>query len=357
MGATVFVMASYTGIPYLQIAKASLIPALMYFVMLLIYAELNAQKLNIAKLPFELNLRGLFFDAPLFVVPLASLVTMMMLGYSLMMVVFWSVMIVIALGLISGIRAESRINWVDVRDKFAEGALMGANVALILAVIGIAVAGLEVTGLTMKLSMIFSVLGGDNLFILLILTMLVSLILGTGVPTPAAYVIVATVLSPILIKQGLPAMQAHLFPMFYAFLSHLTPPVGIGLLIACKLSGAEFGKGAIEVFKAAFPSLLLPYLFVYAPALLLQYDDITSLIYCIVGTLLLFFSLAIFMNNQWKSILILREKTMLGLSFLGFFYFVFIKENKAVLLAGIILCGMSLAYNMRRPSKGRARSS
>ncbi len=357
MGATVFVMASYTGIPYLQIAKASLIPALMYFVMLLIYAELNAQKLNIAKLPFELNLRGLFFDAPLFVVPLASLVTMMMLGYSLMMVVFWSVMIVIALGLISGIRAESRINWVDVRDKFAEGALMGANVALILAVIGIAVAGLEVTGLTMKLSMIFSVLGGDNLFILLILTMLVSLILGTGVPTPAAYVIVATVLSPILIKQGLPAMQAHLFPMFYAFLSHLTPPVGIGLLIACKLSGAEFGKGAIEVFKAAFPSLLLPYLFVYAPALLLQYDDITSLIYCIVGTLLLFFSLAIFMNNQWKSILILREKTMLGLSFLGFFYFVFIKENVFVLLAGIILCGMSLAYNMRRPSKGRARSS
>ena len=102
------VMAAYTGIPYLQIAKAALIPALMYFVMLLLYAELNAQKLNIIKLPFELNLKNLFFDAPLFVIPLASLVTMLMVGYSLMMVVFWSVIIVIALGLLSGIRAESR---------------------------------------------------------------------------------------------------------------------------------------------------------------------------------------------------------------------------------------------------------
>ena len=227
---------------------------------------------------------------------------------------------------------------------------MGANVALILAVIGIAVAGLEVTGLTMKLSIIFSELGGDNLFILLILTMLVSLILGTGVPTPAAYVIVATVLSPILIKQGLPAMQAHLFPLFYAFLSHLTPPVGIGLLIACKLSGAEYSKGAIEVFKAAFPSLLLPYLFVYAPAILLQYDKIESLIFCIVGTLLLFFTLAVFMNNQWKIKLNFKEKAMLLLSFLGFSYFVFINETIIVLIAGIILCSVSLAYNMLRSS-------
>ena len=354
MGATVFVMAAYTGIPYLQIAKAALIPALMYFVMLLIYAELNARKLKIAKLPFELNLKNLLLDAPLFVLPLASLTAMLLLGYSLMKVVFWSVIVVVSLGLLSGIRKENRINWKDVRDKFAEGALMGANVAAILAVIGIAVAGLEVTGLTMKLSIIFSALGGDNLFVLLILTMTVSLILGTGVPTPAAYVIVATVLSPLLIKQGLPAMQAHLFPLFYAFLSHLTPPVGIGLLIACKLAGAEYHRGAIEVFKAAFPSLLLPYLFIYAPPILLQYDKISSVIFCVIATMLLFFSLAVFVNNQWKNILLRREKAMLLISFLSFFFYVFIDPNVIVLISGILLCGICLGYNTKRFSTARS---
>lgn len=80
-------MSAYTGIPYLEIAKAALIPALMYFVMLLLYAELNARKLTITKLPYQLNMRDLLLDAPLFILPLATLMCMLIMGYSLMIVI------------------------------------------------------------------------------------------------------------------------------------------------------------------------------------------------------------------------------------------------------------------------------
>jgi TRAP-type uncharacterized transport system fused permease subunit len=287
-------------------------------------------------------------DAPLFILPLATLVAMLMMGYSLMMVVFWSVIIVIALGILSGLRKDAKLDWVEVKEKFAEGALMGANVAVILAVIGIAVAALEVTGLTLKLSVVLGNLAGNNLFLLLFFTMLASILLGTGVPTPAAYVIVATVLSPLLIRQGLPALQAHLFPMFYAFLSHLTPPVGIGLIIACKLAGSGYRQGAIEVFKAAFPSLFLPFFFVYAPAILLHYDNFTSWGLSIIAVLMTFFTLAIFFNKQWKNRMLPVEQIIILISCIMSLGYIFISENPLWIILGIVICVVSLAMNSKR---------
>jgi TRAP transporter 4TM/12TM fusion protein len=354
MGATVFVMAAYTGIPYLEIAKAAIIPALMYFLMLLLYAELNARKLNISSLPYQLDRRAFLLDAPLFILPVTTLMVMLIIGYSLMMVVFWSVISVVVLGLLSGLRRDVRINWLDVRDKFAEGALLGANVALILAIIGIAVAALEVTGLTLKLSVILGNLAGNSLFLLLFFTMLTSLLLGTGVPTPAAYVIVATVLSPVLIMQGLPKMQAHLFPMFYAFISHLTPPIGIGLLIACKLSGSDYIRGAIEVFKAAFPSVFLPFFFVYAPEILLQYDTFYVMVLSVFSVSMIFFTATISLNKQWVDKLYPMEHIILISSCILFLAFIFLGQNPVWILMGTGLCVLSLFRNYKHSASSVA---
>lgn len=348
MGATVFVMSSYTGIPYLQIAKAAVIPALIYYVMLLIYAEMNARKLNLILVSNEVNIKNLLLDAPLFIVPLAMLVIMLMKGFSLMSVIFWSIVIVVVLGLISGLRKDARINWTDVRDKFAEGTTTGASVAVLLAVIGIAVAAFEVTGLTLKLSVLFGNLAGNNLFLLLFFTMVTALILGTAVPTPAAYVIVATVLSPILVRQGVPMMQAHLFPMFYAFLSHLTPPVGIGLLVACKLAGSEYLEGAKEVWKAAFPSLLLPFYFVYSPAILLQYDSSVTLISSVIAVTLSFFTMAISFNGEWRNKLILIEQIFILISSILSLFYIFFDKNPLWVILAIVLCIMPLVQNSKR---------
>lgn len=348
MGATVFVMSSYTGIPYLNIAKAALLPAIIYYIMLLLYAEFNARKLNLTLQPIRINFKSLLLDAPLFIVPLAMLVIMLIQGFSLMAVIFWSIIIVIVLGLISGLRKDARINWRDVREKFAEGALTGANVAVLLAVIGIAVAAIEVTGLTLKLSVLFGNLAGDNLLLLLFFTMVTALILGTAVPTPAAYVIVATVLSPILISQGLPKLQAHLFPMFYAFLSHLTPPVGIGLLVACKLAGSKYLDGAIEVWKAAFPSLLLPFFFVYSPAILLQYDNPTTLVSSFLAIILAFFTLAVIFNGEWKNKLLIMEQIPILVSSIFSLLYIFLDKNPLWVIIAVVLCIIPLIINTKR---------
>jgi len=348
MGATVFVMAAYTGIPYIEIAKAAIVPALLYFFILLIYAELNARKLDIQVFPTELNIKELLVDAPLFVVPLATLVVLLLKGYSLMFVVFWSIVIVVVLGILTGIISGKGIDWNEVRDKIVEGGAMGCHVALILAVIGIVVAGIEVTGLSLKLSVVLGNLAGDSLFLLLILTMLTSLILGAGVPTPAAYVIVATVLSPALVRQGVPLMQAHLFPMFYAFLSHLTPPIGIGLIIACNLAESDYIRSAIEVFKAGFVSLFLPFCFIYTPALLLQYDDFGSGMLQILAVILLFFAMSIFMNRQWKDRMTLMESGIMLISIIFVICSLVTEASFIFLVLGLITCVVPLVLNSKR---------
>lgn len=348
MGATVFVMAAYTGIPYLEIAKASLVPALLYFVILLVYAELNARKLDIKVFSTELNIKDLLVDAPLFVVPLASLVGLLLKGYSLMFVVFWSIVIVVVLGILTGIVSGKGIDWNEVREKIIEGTVMGCHVALILAVIGIVVAGIEVTGLSLKLSVVLGSLAGDNLFLLLILTMLTSLILGAGVPTPAAYVIVATVLSPALVRQGVPLMQAHLFPMFYAFLSHLTPPIGIGLIIACKLAESDYIRSSIEVFRAGFVSLFLPFCFIYTPAILLQYNDFGSGMLQAIGVIFLFLAMSILLNRQWKYRMSIMESGIILIGVICFICSLVTEASLFFLIMGLIACVVPLVLNSRR---------
>jgi TRAP transporter 4TM/12TM fusion protein len=348
MGATVFVMAAYTGIPYLEIAKASLVPALLYFVILLVYAELNARKLDIKVFSSELNIKELLVDAPLFVVPLASLLGLLLKGYSLMFVVFWSIVIVVVLGILTGIISGKGIDWNEVREKIIEGTVMGCHVALILAVIGIVVAGIEVTGLSLKLSVVLGSLAGDNLFLLLILTMLTSLILGAGIPTPAAYVIVATVLSPALVRQGVPLMQAHLFPMFYAFLSHLTPPIGIGLIIACKLAESDYIRSSIEVFRAGFVSLFLPFCFIYTPAILLQYNDFGSGMLQAIGVIFLFLAISVLLNRQWKYRMSITESGIILIGVICFICSLATKASLFFLMMGLIACVVPLVLNSRR---------
>lgn len=350
MGATVFVMAAYTGIPYIDIMFASLIPALIYFVTLLIYAELNAIKLNIPKQEFKVDFKSLIIDGPRFFIPFAVLVTLLLQGYSLMFVIFWSILVVISLGVIYNMFKSTRISLNDIISSFSTGIITGCNVAAVLALVGVIVAAIEITGLSLKLSVMFGGFAGDNIFLTLILTMLISLILGIGLPTPAAYVIVATVISPILIKAGIPLLQSHLFPLFYAVFSHLTPPIGIGLLLASRLADASFYKSAIEVFKAAFVAIFIPFLFIYSPEILLKYSSYTQLISTTFAILVLFFTLSVFVNNQFAIKLSLSESIISFISVLFLLYFV-IADKYIILIIGTIICILLIYLNIYRSIK------
>ena len=226
MGSTVFIMAGFTGIPYLTIAKASTFSALIYFILLLMYAELNARKRDIQKVAdASVDKRNMLLSAPIFLVPLGLLLYLLALGFSLMKAIFFCILIAVALGLVSCLFRGKRPDWKDILNKITAGVISGCQIAVVLSVIGVVVACVEVTGLGMRLSDILLDISLNSLPILLVLTAVASIFLGMGLPTPAVYIICATILSPAIIKMGVPVMQAHLFPLYYALFSHITPPV------------------------------------------------------------------------------------------------------------------------------------
>ena len=352
MGATVFVMAAFTGLRYLEIAVAAIIPALLYFIVLLIYAELNAGKMNFKKTPYTVSGKELLMDAPIFIIPFVILISLMSMGYSLMYVIFVSIIALVVLGIVySLLRKEARLKWEEMKAKLTEGVVNGSKLAIILAAIGIFVAVLEVTGLSINLSIILGQLAGDNLHIMLILVMVTSIILGIGVPTPAAYIVVATILSPSLIQMGVPLLQAHLFPLFFAIISHLTPPVGIALLIACNIANSHYYRSALETLKAAYPCLLLPFAFIYSPALLLQYETSSELVLQVVGVMIFFVALSILLINYLKGKLSLIEKGVLLIAVAIVSVYVFAIKSTILIAISLLLLLFAIYSNIKRINK------
>lgn len=300
MGATVFVMSGFTGIPYVAIVKASVVSALVYFGLLLVYAELNARKRNIQPLKGNpVDMRVLLLSAPVFVVPLGLLLVLLFMGLSLMKTIYYCILSVVVIGLVCNVFQKEKLNWREVVDNTVKGTVSGSQIAVVLALIGVAVACVEVTGLGMRLGTFLVSLSMNNLHVLLFLTAFTAIVLGIGLPSPAAYIICATILSPALVKMGVPLLQAHLFPLYYALFSHLTPPVGIGLMVACKMADSNYMKSAVEAIKAAFPSFFLPFIFVYAPGILLLGGSAATNAIQIVATILFFIAMAILANRYF----------------------------------------------------------
>ena len=356
MGATVFVMSGFTGIPYIAIVKASVISALIYFAQLLVYAELNARKRDILPMQGEpVDIRTLLLSAPVFILPLACLLILLFMGLSLMKTIFFCIFAVVSIGLLCNCLQKEKLNWHHVLDCTVRGVVSGSQIAVVLALIGIAVACVEVTGIGMKLGSFLISLSMNNLFLLLLFTALTAIILGIGLPSPAAYIICATILSPALVKMGVPLLVAHLFPLYYALFSHLTPPVGIGLMVACKMASSDYLKTAKEALKAALPSFFLPFLFVYAPGILLMGENAGANFTQTVGSVLFFLAMAVATNRFF---VLPCAKTEFALTLLAFLvltaYLALQTHPLLLLLAGALLIALALFLNLHRKHNKRA---
>jgi len=273
MGATAFIMSGFTGIPYIKIALAVLIPAILYYLGLLMYVQINAYKLDIVVEKETIDVKALLWDAPLFVVPLGVLVYLLAKGFSLPFVVFWSIASLVALSLVLSFREEARLNFKGVIEALTKSARTACDVTIINALIGIVATCIETSGLGIKLPLLVGEISQGIIFIALIITMISSIFVGMGVPTPAAYMLVAIGAAPALVKMGVPILQAHLFPMIFAVFSHLTPPIAIGALVASQLAESEYWPTSWEALKAASTAFLLPYFIIYAPVIVLQPDS------------------------------------------------------------------------------------
>jgi TRAP-type uncharacterized transport system fused permease subunit len=253
-------------------------------------------KLNLSRPDEKVNIRELAIRAPSFFLPLLTIIVILALGYTAMFAAFWAIVCVV---ITSVILKETRPSLSDFIQGWVNGARMGAAVGVACATIGILVTTMTVTGVGVKLPAAVEAWSGGNQVIALIITAFTCLVLGCGLPGPAVYVLVALVAAPVLVSFGVNAPIAHLFVFYYAVAAAITPPVGIASLTAAGIANAPYFKTAFEGVKIAIPLLLLPFLFVYNPALTMASMKILPAAISIMATALGFVALSVLFQNQY----------------------------------------------------------
>lgn len=280
MNAAAFIIASWTGIPYIYLVAVGVAPALLYYLGIAISVYIKALKLGDEKVKAEElpKFHRAFGKLAMFIVPVIVLVVLMIMSYSPQKALFISVLVLAAMGLVLTM-ADSTFGSIPNRLKtFVQNVLRGlssggktvAGIAACMATMGCVVEILTATGLPSKISQFALALAGSNLFLLAVLVAIVCLIFGMGMPSGSAYILAALLGAPALTTFGVPLIVAHFFVFYYAELSAITPPVAIGCLVASGLAGAKFMKTCLTSMRLAIAGFVLPFLFLYRPAILLQ---------------------------------------------------------------------------------------
>ena len=253
MGAAAFIMAGMIGVPYFRIVAAAAIPAILYFFSIGIYAQLRAQKMGIHGVEEKIDVRETLLRAPLFIIPLGLIPFLLFKGYTPSFAVFWAIISIIALSMV---RKATRPRWGEWVEGAIDGARARAQIGAVCALLGLIVTPMVMTGLGIKLPQLVEVLSGGKLAVLLLFTMVVVLLLGTGVPIMASYILVAMVVSPVLVRAGLDVLQSHMFVFYFAVLSFITPPVAAAVMVAAPIAGSSFIRTALEAMKAGIGGIL-----------------------------------------------------------------------------------------------------
>jgi TRAP transporter 4TM/12TM fusion protein len=265
MGAGAFILATWTGIPYAQVALAAIVPALLYYAALFAAIRFRAVKMNLPRggeLSREPVVRRLHL-----LIPLAVVVALLATGRSPMRAAFWAVITAFATAFV---RRETRPNLRTTGRALLAGASSTVQVAAACATAGIVVGVASLTGIGLRMSDLIITMSGGNLLAALGLTALGSIVLGMGLPTTAAYVVLAALGAPALVSLGVPMLAAHLFIFYFGCISNVTPPVALAAYAASGIADSPPVRTAGVAMALAATGFVVPFMFVYGPALLLD---------------------------------------------------------------------------------------
>ncbi|MEM9873097.1 MAG: TRAP transporter fused permease subunit [Pseudomonadota bacterium] len=267
MGAAAFIMAEFTATSYLTIAKAAFLPAVIFYAVLLAMVHFEAVKRNIPLLRDADSVVdwGSIVKRAYLLAPLPVFVGMLLNGYSIMLSSFWAVAASVIVSFFSRATAQTPRRMVDTAVTAANAVI---PVALACAAAGVIIGIITLTGVGLKFSTLVVMLSGGQLPVALVLTMLTCLILGMGLPTAAAYILVATLVAPALVDLGVGLLAAHLFVLYSAMLSSITPPVALAAYAAASIAQGNPLKIAVLACQFGMGAFAVPYFFVYDPALL-----------------------------------------------------------------------------------------
>ena len=267
MGAAAFVMAEFLGIPYIKIAAAAAIPAVIYYIAVMTMVHLEACKYGLKGLPKErlpkigrvLKARGHL------IIPILGLVYLLVRGYTPLFSAFWSIVMCLA---ISMIKTETRLDLKKLLGAFEDGAKSALGVAAACACAGMVVGCVTLTGLGLKVAGGIVALGHGNLMLTLFFTMIASILLGMGLPTTAKYIILSIMAAPALVDLGVNPLAAHLFILYFGVIADLTPPVAVAAYAGAGISGGNSMKTGFIAVRLAVAGFMIPYLFALDPGLL-----------------------------------------------------------------------------------------
>lgn len=297
MGATAFIIAEFLEVPYQDVVIAAATPALLYFLVLFIQVDAVARRFNIRGLPKdELPLiKEALKVGWIFILPIVILMYFLFwLGYPPGVAALYSAASLIVLMILRDRRLPTLEHWKNF--LFGSGEIL-VPLILIAGAAGIILGVMNSTGLAFQLSIILAHLGETyGIFVMLLLTSLICIILGMGMPTATVYIVLISVIGPALIKMGLVPMGAHLFLFYFGLISMLTPPVAIASMVAAEMAGADMWKTGFIGVQLAATAYMLPYLWAFNPALLLQGSTVAiayAIITCIAAGFLLAHSVTV----------------------------------------------------------------
>ncbi|WP_295365421.1 TRAP transporter permease [uncultured Succinivibrio sp.] len=269
MGAVGFVMAEFLNISYVSVMIAAVIPAFLYYLGLLFAVHFEAKKRGLSGFSKENipDAMKVIREQGHLSLPLFILITLMCCGYTPL---YSAVISIVATVLSSYLRADTRMNIDKIILAVTEGARGAISVGVCCVIIGIIIGTVTLTSLGLNMGyVILSVVDNSNILLTGFLTMLMSVVLGMGVPGVAAYVIVQAVAVPVLIKVGIVPICAHLFCLVYACLSNITPPVAMSCYVAAGISGGNQLKTGLLAVRLGLVGFLIPFFFLTNPELLI----------------------------------------------------------------------------------------
>ncbi|WP_323765357.1 TRAP transporter fused permease subunit [Marinovum sp.] len=273
MGAAAFIMAEIVGVPYTQVMATAILPALLFFASAFFIVHLQAVKSDIQPTTEgtgdDRSLSLVLWQGLPFIAAFVTLIVLMLWGYSPFKASLWAMAALLGGDLVIR-RKIDRDYLARIATGVSEGARGVVTISAACAAAGVIAGTLGITGLGSKIALLIETASGGWLLLALLFTMITSIILGMGLPTTAAYLILATVVAPALVKLGVPTLTAHFFVFYYGCISTITPPVALAAYVAGGIAGADVNKVGWTAAAYAITSFVLPFAFVLAPALTLH---------------------------------------------------------------------------------------
>ena len=270
MGAAAFVMAEFLGVSYLTVAAYAILPALLYYVAVFTAVHFEARRMGLKGLPKPdlPRLRTVVVERGHLFLPLAVIIGALMVGYSAAFSALCGIASVIPT---TWLRSTTRRTFTPtvILEALAAGAHNTVVVALACACAGIVIGTITLTGLGLSFTGVVLALSQNSLILALLLTMVAGILLGMGLPTTPAYIVQVALLVPAIVKLGVTVEAAHLFALYFAVLSAITPPVALAVYAANGLSRAGLMESSWAAVKLGLTGYIIPFMFVFGPSLLM----------------------------------------------------------------------------------------